>query len=197
MIDAPASASARGYLTATLPAVYTESERSLLAALAHHPAPEPFVVRWLRGLEEVLDPTVTLLDNLAWHLDTRLCPDDVVAELLRWLGLEAATHLDPDAQRGMLRRAMALGRRRGTLAGLRELLGHAFGGLRIEVTHSGRATQGADPHARPQAPPPRLVVQCPATLTAEQEDALRSLIDYGCPAHVDWTLRTGGGGPQA
>jgi hypothetical protein len=97
----------------------------------------------------------------------------------------------------VLRRAMALGRRRGTLAGLRELLGHAFGGLKIEVTHSGRATQGADPRARPQAAAPQLVVRCPAPLTAGQEDALRSLIDYGCPAHVDWTLRIGGGGPQA
>lgn len=197
MIDAPASASARGYLTATLPAVYTEGERPSLAALAHHPTPEPFVVRWLRGLEEVLDPTVTLLDNLAWHLDTRLCPDDVVRELLGWLGLEAAADLEPGARRSVLRRAMALGRRRGTLAGLRELLGHAFGGLQIEVTHSGRATQGADPRARPQAAPPQLVVRCPAPLSAGQEDALRSLIDYGCPAHVGWTLRIGGGGPPA
>ena len=197
MIDAPASASARGYLTATLPAVYTESERPSLPAAVYGPAPVPFAVRWLRGLEEVLDPTVTLLDNLAWHLDPRLCPDDVVRELLRWLGLEAAADLDPAAQRSMLPRAMALGRGRGTLAGLRELLGHAFGGLGIEVTHSGRATQGADPHARPAAAPPRLVVRCPAILTAGQEAALRSLIDYGCPAHVDWTLRIGGGGPDA
>ena len=198
MIDAPASASARGYHTATLPAVYTESERpSLAASVAHGPPPLPFVVRWLRGLEEVLDPTVTLLDNFAWHLDPRLTPDDVVRELLRWLGLEAATDLPPAARRSILRRAMAIGRRRGTLAGLRELLGHAFGGLGIEVSHSGRATQGADPRARPVAAPPSLVVRCPVALTAEQEAALRSLIDYGCPAHVDWTLRIGGGGPDA
>jgi phage tail-like protein len=192
MIDAPASASVRGYLTSTLPAVYTEGDRTSIA-FAAQPPPEPFVVRWLRGLEEVLDPTVTLLDNLAWHLDTRLCPDDVMRELLGWLGLEAAADLEPGARRSILRRAMALGRRRGTLAGLRELLGHAFGGLGIEVTHSGRATHGADPRARPQAPPPRLVVRCPQPLSAGQEAALRSLIDYGCPAHVDWTLRIGGG----
>jgi phage tail-like protein len=193
MIDAPASASVRGYLTTSLPAVYTDGERAALAVLASDAPPEPFVVRWLGGLEQVLDPAVTLLDNLAWHLDTRLCPDDLVRALLWGLGLEAAADLEPGARRNVLRRAMALGRRRGTLAGLRELLGHVFGGMRIEVLHSGRATQGADPRERPDAVPPLLRVRCPAALSAEQEHALRSLIDYGCPAHVDWALEIGGG----
>jgi phage tail-like protein len=197
MIDAPVSASARGYLTNSLPAVFVDSERPSLAIVPHGPPPEPFVVRWLGGLEEVLDPVVTLIDNLAWHLDTRLCPDDLVRALLWWLGLEVAADLEPAVRRRMLHRAMALGRRRGTLAGLRELLGHAFGGLKIEVTHSGRATQGADPRERPAAAPPRLVVRCPVALTVEQEHALRSLIGYGCPAHVGWTLEIGGSGPDA
>jgi phage tail-like protein len=194
MIDAPASASARGYLTATLPAVFIESERPSLGAVAGRAAPPaPFVVRWLRGLEEVLDPTVTLLDTFASYLDPLLCPDDLARELLRWLGLEAATALEPQAGRSILRRGLAIGRRRGTLAGLKELLGHAFGGLGIEVTHSGRATQGADPRARPAAPAPSVVVHCPAALNAAQEAALRALVDYACPAHVEWTLRIGGG----
>jgi phage tail-like protein len=194
VIEAPASASARGYLTAGLPAVYREPQRPALAIAGQRPPPPPFVVRWLGGIEEVLDPVVTLIDNLAWHLDVRLCPDDLVPALLCWLGLEAATGLEPDARRRVLRRAIALGRRRGTLAGLQELLGHAFAGLTIEVTHSGQATTGPDPRARPPAVPARVVVHWPVALTAAQEHALRRLVDYSCPAHAAWTLRIGAGG---
>jgi phage tail-like protein len=194
VIDAPVSASVRRYLTASLPAVFVEDERP---SLAIDPPVEPFVVRWLSGLELTLDPIVTLLDNFAWHLEAKLCPDGLVRELLCLLGLEIAADLDPAVRRSLLRRAIPLGRRRGTLAGLTELLGHAFGGRQIRVTHSGRVTQGANPWERPPAAAPAVEVHCPLALSPEDEDALRRLVDYACPANVAWTLRIGAGGPAA
>jgi phage tail-like protein len=189
---APPSASARGYLTGTLPSVYTQDERPSLAIDWRMAPAEPFVVRWLNGLEQVLDPVVALVDNLAWHFDSDLAPDDLVREMLIWLGLGVAADLEPEARRRVLRRAIPLGRGRGTLAGLRELLAHAFGALRIEVTHSGRATRGPDPLERPAAAPPRLEVRCRAGApTPEQEVALRALVAYACPLQVEWTLEIG------
>jgi phage tail-like protein len=191
VIDAPVSASARGYLTNTLPAVYTEDERPSFAIDRYDAPAEPFVVRWLGGLEQVLDPVVTLLDNLAWHLDADTCPDDLVLALLCWLGLEAVAGLEPEVRRRLLRRAMALGRARGTLAGLSELLAIAFDGLGIRVTHSGTATQGPDPSERPKAHAPQVVVRSPHPLSAVQREALARLVNYACPAHVDWSLEIG------
>jgi phage tail-like protein len=196
VIDAPVSASARRYLAGSLPAVYLEDRQPHLSPDPFD-VPEPFVVRWLGGLEQVLDPAVTLIDNFAWHLDAGLCPDDLVGVLLCWLGLEVAAELDPSVRRSLLRRAMALGRRRGTFAGLSELLGHVFGGpaqrvrLRIGVTHNGGVTHGDDPAERPRAAEPFVEVHCSVALTPEQEDTLRRLMDYACPAHAGWALRIG------
>ena len=196
MIDAPPSASARGYLTRSMPAVYREHDGSPALADIGLPSPEPFVVRWLQGLEQVLDPVVTLLDNLAWHFDPETCPDDIGRELLRWLGLEAAADLEPDARRRVLRRAMAICRKRGTLAGLGELLTLAFEDPGIEVRHTGRATWDRDPRARPPAAPePRVSVSWPGSLPPARELALRRLVDDACPAHV--TLEIGERGPGA
>jgi phage tail-like protein len=197
VIDAPASASARGYLARTLPSVYTEDEGPSLGPGGGREPQEPFVVRWLSGLEQVLDPAVTLIDNLAWHVDARTAPDDVVLALLYWLGFQAATELDPGIRRSLLRRAMAYGRMRGTLAGLRELLGHAFPEIRFEVTDTAQATQGDDPDARVPAPPPQLTVRCPAPLSARAESSLRRLVEESCPVHVRWTLEIGERGTPA
>ena len=197
MIAAPPSASARGYLSRTLPSVYVEAERPSFAIAPGGEPPEPFVVRWLGALEEILDPAVTLIDNLAWHFDAETAPDDIVTALLCWLGLEVAADLEPDARRRVLRRAMALGRRRGTLLGLRELLGLAFAGAQIEVTQTARATHGADPGERPRAPAPRVTVRCRDALAAQQRASLRRLVDDWCPAHVGWTLEMGERGTAA
>lgn len=195
MIDAPASASERRYLTLSLPAVYVEDDQPRLTADRFAPAPEPFVVRWMGGLEQTLDPIVTLLDNFAWHLDAGLSPDDFVRALLCWLGIEVAEDLEPAICRSVLRSAMPLGRARGTLAGLERLLELVLGDVEIRLTHTGGATQGADPRERPPAPVPGLDVECPEALTREQENLLRRVLDYACPAHVGWTLRIGAGGP--
>lgn len=197
MIDAPASASARGYLTRTLPSVYTEDEGPSFGPGGAGQRQEPFVVRWLSGLEQVLDPAVTLIDNLAWHADARTAPDDIILAFLCWLGLDAAADLDPDVRRSLLRRAMAYGRMRGTLAGLRELLGHAFPGIRFELTQTAQATQGDDPQERVSAPAPRLTVRCPETLSARAESSLRRLVEESCPVHVRWTLEIGERGTPA
>jgi phage tail-like protein len=147
---APASATARGYLREGLPAVYLD--------LDDPRAGEPFAARWMTGLEEVLDPIVTLVDNLAWHLDPRLAPEPLVRMLLSWLGLIAAVDLPIDGARRVLMRAESVAARRGTLRGLREVLTLAFPDLEFELRQEARFTVGDDPAVCPDAPPAELTV---------------------------------------
>lgn len=186
--DVPPSASARGYLRSGLPAIYREP-----AVPGTGP---PFAMRWMGGLEEVLDPTVTLLDNLAWHLDPRLAPEPIVRLLLGWLGLHAAARLPIEGARRVLVEAELVARRRGTLAGLRHVLGLAFPELDFDVRQSASFTEGSDPHERRMAPAPFLAIHCtrspdPDDLTPlepARERALRDLIVARLPVAVPYLL---------
>ncbi|HEX6390570.1 MAG TPA: phage tail protein [Solirubrobacteraceae bacterium] len=173
--EAPPSASARRYLSSTLPAVYRTDE-------------DAFVLRLLHALEEVLDPTVTLIDNLAWHIDPRMAPPDLVAALFRWFGLRLDEALPTDAQRRLLTTAMVLSRRRGTLAGLRLTLRAAFPELELEATHTGVVSTGADPRERPAAPEPRIEVRAGRPLDERQREAVERLLVDQCPVGVPWEL---------
>jgi phage tail-like protein len=184
--DAPATASARRYLSRGLPAVYREPEV--------WGGPDPFVVRWMAGLEEVLDPTVALIDNLAWHLDARLAPEEIVRMLLRWLGLFASAELPEMRARYVLERAERITRMRGTMDGIRLALETAFPELEFDITDGARFTEGDDPYTRPDVPePPLLDVTWwdrdgrPPFDVDEQD--LRAIIGIHLPVELPYSLR--------
>ena len=190
--DAPATASARRYLSRGLPAVYREPEV--------WGAPDPFVVRWMAGLEEVLDPTVALIDNLAWHLDARIAPEEIVRMLLRWLGLFASAKLPAMRARFVLEQAEAITRLRGTMDGLRLALSSAYPELEFDISDGARFTDGDDPYTRPEAPAPLLKViwwdrDGRPPYDVDEQD-LRAIIRIHLPVEVPYELheRTPGAG---
>jgi phage tail-like protein len=185
---APPSATAREYLRRGLPAVYLDVDDPR--------AGEPFASRWMGGLEEVLDPIVTLVDNLAWHLDPRLAPEPLVRMMLSWLGLIVAVDLPIDGARRVLMHAESVGARRGTLRGLFEVLTLAFPALEFDVRQDARFTVGDDPAACPDAPAPSLTVSYrrrdapsdASALAAADELAIAELVEMRLPVGVPAVL---------
>jgi phage tail-like protein len=145
VIDAaPPTASERRYLRDSLPAVYRDPE-------------DAFAMRFLQGLEELLDPIVAFLDALPAYLDLSLAPPDFVMQIGEWLGV------DPEAQwRGLLgddevrRRelvghATVIARRRGTAASLQLVLDLLFPDVELRVRDYGRSTFSAERRDPPAA----------------------------------------------
>jgi phage tail-like protein len=215
--QAPPSASARAYLSRGLPAVYRDARRrgpspdggwragGADAAGNRDGDGDALAVRWMRGLEQVLDPTVTLIDNLAWQLHPDLAPDDIVRVLLCWLGLGAAAELPIDGARRVLIRAEFVGRRRGTLRGLHEVLELGFPDLRFDLRQSATFTEGDDPLQVRIAPAPLLVVHGTrrppvaaqqdeppqpdrSAFTPAEDRVIRELIEVRLPVHVPYVL---------
>jgi phage tail-like protein len=178
--SAPKSASARAYLRTGLPAVYRER-------LPGTPG-EPFAVRFVEGLEQVLDPIVSMLDLLPAHLGLDLAPPEVVALVGQWLGLELDAALTPEAQRRLVREATSITRARGTRAGLGRLLELAFEGAGLEVRDGGGATWSSDPRGSQPAAEPAFIVLCPAAVSAPDRAAIRRLVIEVKPAHVGFEL---------
>lgn len=168
VLDAvPRSASQRAYLRDGLPAVYRESD---------------FGMRFVQGLEELLDPVVCLLDALHDHIDPALAPDDLVELLAAWLGLE--TDDAPRTQhREILRLAPELSRLRGTRAGLALTLRLTFPDLGLHVYDHGGVSWSAEAGA-PPASAPALEVACDAALSDDQRAAVERVVVRSKPAHV-------------
>jgi phage tail-like protein len=178
---APASASARAYMRAAMPAVYRERPDG--------GGEEPFAMRFVEALEQVLDPIVATLDLLPAHLDLDLAPPEVVALVAGWLGLELDAALTPAAHRRIVREATSITRTRGTRAGLTRLLELSLEGAELEVRDGGRATWSSDPSAPRPAAEPAFAVVCAATVSARERAAIRRLVAEVKPAHVRFELR--------
>ena len=139
---APPTASARRYLRNGLPAVYRENDSAM---------------RFLQGLEEVLDPIVAFLDALPAHLDVALAPPEFVTLVGEWLGVDPEGHwdglLDRDdvRRRALVGRATVIARRRGTGASLQLVLDLLFPDLGLRVRDFGRSTFSAEPRDPPAA----------------------------------------------
>jgi phage tail-like protein len=199
----PPAASTREYLRAGLPAVYRDRTRSARARpeVAYRADPfgldDPFVMRFVAGLEEVLDPIVAMLDLLPAHLDVALAPPDFIAMLGEWLGLELDAALEADsapllaAHRRLVDEAIEITRRRGTRSGIEHLLGLAFGDVRLDVHDSGGVTWSSEPGPPAPAPDPSVTVTCPAALRDApwRLAAIRRVVEDVRPAGVRLELR--------
>jgi phage tail-like protein len=185
-VGPPASASARRYLRRGLPGVYQDPPDGA--------AEDAFAMRFLLGLEEVLDPIVAMLDLLPAHLDLELAPPEIVALVARWLGVELDGGLTDDAHRRLVRHATELCRARGTRRGLELTLELAFGRVGLEVREDGGATWSGEPGSR-SAAPATLTVVCPPSLTPAARAAVRRVVEEVRPAHV--TVELGGPGGRS
>jgi phage tail-like protein len=171
--DSPGVASERRYLRKALPAVYQDND---------------FGVRFVGALEPVLDPIVALLDSLPAHVDPDLAPEDMLALLARWLGLEVDEAWPIERKRELVRRGDELARRHGTRAGLELTLKIAFPQHPLRVEDSGSITWPGKAKKAEKAPA-GFVVYCDAPLDEHELGAVSRLIEQVKPVNVTYKLR--------
>ncbi|MCX4882237.1 phage tail protein [Streptomyces sp. NBC_00847] len=119
-------------------------------------ADDDFAQRFTAGLDTVLAPVFTTLDNLPAYLDPRIAPTDFLTWLASWVGATDDPQWPVERRREAVVRAVELHRWRGTRRGLVEALRLALG-VHAEVSDDGGSwwsgTAGADLPPRPPAEP--------------------------------------------
>ena len=169
----PPVASSRAYLRAGLPAVYQESD---------------FGMRFIGGLEELLDPIVAVLDALPAHFDPDHAPRDILNLLAAWLGVDLDESQEIRHQREMVRRAADLGRKRGTVAGMELALKLAYPDVPLRIEDQGGVRWSLDQHPV-DAPPPSFVVYCDKPVVEEVQAGIARCIEQHKPVGTRYRLR--------
>ena len=153
-----------------LPAVYQEDE---------------FAQRFTSGLDDVMAPIFSVIDNFEAYLDPRLAPPDFLDWLATWMGLVADETWPVERRRAFVSSASELYRIRGTPRGLASHV-RIFTGGEVQILERGAtswsATSGSSlPGSRGFDFVVRVVVQDPSTLDAARLDAL---VAAAKPAHL-------------
>jgi len=170
----PEVASQREYLRRALPAIYQDND---------------FGVRFVGALEPLLDPVVALLDSLPAHVDPELAPEDVLALLANWLGLEVDEAWPIERKRELVRRGDELARRHGTRAGLELTLKIAFPQHPLRVEDTGTVTWAGKEDKKADRGGAGFVVYCDAPLDEHELGAVSRLIEQVKPVNVTYKLR--------
>jgi phage tail-like protein len=106
-----------------------------------------FAQRFTAGLDDVIAPAISVLDNLAAYLDPVVAPEDFLLWLAGWVGIALDENWPLARRRMLVARAGDLYRRRGTASGLSEQI-ELFTGSAPEIEESGGTvwspTPGAD-----------------------------------------------------
>lgn len=173
-VGAPPVASQRAYLASGLPQLYREGD---------------FGMRFIGGLETLLDPVVALLDALPAHLDPQLAPTDLLALYAAWLGIDLDESWPAERRRALVDHAGELTKKRGTKAGLELALSISFPHLPLRVEDGGGVTWARDPASLPPSNPKGFVVKCDTPLDKAEQDAVARAIERVKPAHMSYRLR--------
>ncbi|MFD4590314.1 phage tail protein [Streptomyces rubiginosohelvolus] len=180
-----------------LPSRYPIGE--LLPALY---ADDDLAQRFTAGLDTVLAPVLSTLDNLPAYVDPALAPADFLPWLASWVGVEADPAWPVELRRAVVARAVELHRWRGTRRGLVERL-RLCCGVHAEVRDGGGATWSAEPGAAlPPPPTGELLVRVwpvRADDGAGAVDAHRVLevATAACPVHLTCRVEVLPGPPEA
>ena len=169
----PPVASSRAYLRSGLPAVYQESD---------------FGMRFIGGLEELLDPIVAVLDALPAHFDPDHAPRDILNLIASWLGVDLDESQEIRHQREMVRRAADLARKRGTVAGMELALKLAYPDVPLRIEDQGGVRWSLDQHPV-DAPPPSFIVYCDKPVQEEVQAGIARCIEQHKPVGTQYRLR--------
>lgn len=116
-------------LTEQLPAVYQD---------------DAFAMRFVSAFDVAIAPILATMDNLAAYVDPRFAPDDFLAWLGGWVGVELGDSWPEDTRRAVVSDAARDHQRTGTSARLADALTRATG-CDIEIVESGGATWSRTP----------------------------------------------------
>lgn len=105
-----------------------------------------FAQRFTAGLDDVIAPAISVLDNLASYIDPVLAPEDFLPWLAGWVGIALDENWPLARRRMLVARAGDLYRRRGTARGLSEQI-ELFTGSAPEIEESGGTVWSPTPGA--------------------------------------------------
>jgi phage tail-like protein len=143
---------------------------------------DPFTQGLLAGLDDVLSPVLSTLDNLHAYIDPRLAPPDFLAWVASWLGLVDGEDT-VERQRALVIGAAGLYGRRGTASALAEWL-LLVSGVLAEVEESGGVAFSETPGAPlPGTTEPWVRVRLKGA-TAAEVAALLPIVRAWVPAHA-------------
>lgn len=153
-------------------------------------AADDFAQRFTSGLDVVLAPIISTVDNLAAYLDPMLAPMDFTRWLASWVAADPAPDWPEWACRAAVAAAVAEHRWRGTAEGLvRRLL--RYGGVHARVRDGGGVTWSATSGgALPGEPAGEIVVEVwPAGAEPVDEQRVSELVASACPVHLRCSVR--------
>ncbi|SDP93520.1 phage tail protein [Lentzea jiangxiensis] len=159
-------------------------------------AADDFAQRFTAGLDAVLSAVLSTLDNLPAYLDPALAPEDFLAWLSSWV----AAGLDPawpePLRRALVRRAVELHRKRGTMRGLVERLELSLG-VHADVADGPGVRWSGMPDTPLPGPAAEVVVVrvWPGSAGPVDRDRVEALVGAVCPVHVRCTVEELGGPP--
>jgi phage tail-like protein len=148
-----------------------------------------FLGRFLAALDEVLAPALLVLDNLAAHLNPATAPPDLLDWLASWVAAPS-TGGGPEQplrrRRELVASAVGRHRRRGTAAGLADVIGQELG-VRPQVEETGTTLWSADPGEGVPPTPERAHVTVRVQGPVDR-DALARLVAAEVPAHISFDI---------
>ena len=152
---------------------------------------DDFLERFTGALDDVLAPALCALDNLDAYLDPELSPPDFLAWLGTWLGMAVDDDWPLEQRRTMVAHAAALYERRGTAAGLADLVA-LYTGARPDVVEGGGVSWSATPGAPlPGTGSSTVVVRAifaGAAPTPADMARLEDLVAGAMPAHLQHSV---------
>jgi phage tail-like protein len=144
---------------------------------------DDFCVRFTQGLDPVLAPVLSTIDNLDAYLDPWLTPPDFLGWLAGWFAVELDATWAEERRRALIANALELGRWRGTVAGL-SLLVQIYSGEGVEIDDGGGVTWSDDPdEPLPGRPASTVVVRYVAD-DGVDAGRLTRLVRDAVPAHL-------------
>jgi phage tail-like protein len=148
-------------------------------------ADDDFAQRFTAGLDTVLAPVFSTLDNLPAYLDPRVTPVDFLAWLASWVGAGDDPQWPLELRREAVVRAVELHRWRGTRRGLTEALRLALG-VRADVSGDGGAAWSSTAGSElPPAPAGETLVRVwAAGGTPVDAGRVHDIVRAMCPVHT-------------
>jgi phage tail-like protein len=156
---------------------------------------DPFVGRFLRIFEEVLNPLQEMVDNQPYYFDPMTAPVDILDYMAEWVDLDEGDDWSLDKRRAIVEAAAGLYRIKGTKEGIRKHLGIYSGGMVLVLERTqgfrldGDARLGLNTSIgenRPHTFSVTVVVPNPAELDV---DTIRAILDADKPVDTSYVLR--------
>lgn len=145
---------------------------------------DEFCVRFTQGLDQVLAPAVTTIDNLDAYVDPWLSPSSFLDWLASWFGIELDATWSEERRRSLIANALELGRWRGTVIGL-ALLVELYTGSPGEVDDGGGVASSDDPDGLlPGEPRDTIIIRYADEGGDLQPTRLARVIRDVVPAHL-------------